>query len=689
MSFVPQRTLQEAVALAIEHQRAGRYAQAAEIWREVIVVEPSNGRILRLFGEAVIECGQLAQGADLLRRAIALSPELPIYNTLGHALLKLGRINDAIETFQAAVGRNPQDFLGYSNLGTVLLLDGRSDEAAAALRRAAELNSNDAASWSTLALALASCARIDEGIAAAQRAVQLEPESATALQALSSLLSNAGDLEAAERAARQAFGLAPDDPISNLNLGSVLLSRGADDEARPLVEKAVVLSPNYAEAQLLLGNLCCDLGEVDEAIGHYRQAIDAAPTKASLHSALLLPSLYRPIDSAALLKMHRDWERRCTGRFAAMRRPTENRRDPNRRLRIGYVSPDFREHPISYFFRPLIAAHDHQGFEIFCYSGAARHDQMTHRIMQHADRWHDIAALRDEHFIDLVRADEIDILVDLTLHTGGTRLQAMAARPAPIQMSYLGYCSTSGASYIDWRITDAILDPPGMTEAQHTERLLRLPGSFCCYQPPEQMGENAPSEDQPVTFASFNKLAKITDQQVVLWTQILQRVPESRLLIQASGADQASFQRRFTEMLAPNGIRADRVIFSGSQPLADYLQAIARVDVALDTFPFNGHTTTCHCMWMGVPVVSLYGTTPISRVGLSLLTQLRMAELAASEPARYVDIAVELACDSDRRHGMRRDLRERMRRSPLMDNRRLASELETTFRAVWVRWCAS
>jgi predicted O-linked N-acetylglucosamine transferase (SPINDLY family) len=686
---VPQRTLREAIALAIEHQRAGRYAQAAEIWPEVVAADPNNGPVLRLFGEALIACGRLAEGADLLRRAIALNPELPVYNTLGHTLLRLGRIDDAIEIFRAATQRNPQDFLGFTNLGTALMLDGRSDEAAVALRTATELNSDDAMSWSTLALALGSSRKFDEGIAAARKAVAVEPQAVSSLLALSALLAGAGELDAAESAARQAFALAPDHPGSAVNLGGVLLDRGAHDAAAELLEKAILLAPDFADAHINLGKLRRELGEIDAAISHYQRAIQLAAANPAAHSALLMALHYRPIDPAALLAAHRDWEQRYAAALTARRQPPGNWLDPGRRLRIGYVSSDFREHPIRYFVQPLIEAHDRRHFEIFCYSGAARHDNVTKQIMEHADHWQEIAGLRDQQFVDLVRDHEIDILIDLALHSGGGRLLAMAAQPAPIQMSYLGYCSTTGMSYIDWRITDDLVDPPGVTASYYTERLLCLPGGFCCYQPPVEAGPIARREDQRITFGSFNNLAKISEQQVLLWCQILQRVEDSRLFIQARGADQMSFQQRLTEMLAANGIRADRVEFHGSQPLADYLQAISHVDIALDTYPFNGHTTTCHCLWMGVPVVSFYGAMPVSRVGLGLLTQLQMTELVASEPARYVDIAVALAYDGERRLGLRRDLRERMRRSPLMDRRRLARELEDGFRTVWARWCDS
>jgi predicted O-linked N-acetylglucosamine transferase (SPINDLY family) len=344
---------------------------------------------------------------------------------------------------------------------------------------------------------------------------------------------------------------------------------------------------------------------------------------------------------------------------------------------------------VSYFFEPVLAAHDAAAFEVFCYSDAPVADAVTQRLRAQAGQWRDIAGLSDERVAALIRADRIDLLVDLAGHTARNRLLVFARRPAPVQATWLGYPNTTGLAAIDFRVTDAVSDPPGQTEAWHTEELVRLAGPFSCYAPP---AESPPVSPLPalaaghVTFGCLNNLAKLTPPTVALWAQLLGAVAGSRLLLKASGLADAETAARLRQEFAGQGIDPARLDLRGAgQSVARHLGVYHQVDVALDPFPYNGTTTTCEALWMGVPVVTLAGDAHVSRVGASLLTHLDLTACIAESPAAYVDRARGLAGDLARLAVLRAGLRERLRASPLCDGPGFTRQLEDAFRAMWRR----
>ena len=362
---------------------------------------------------------------------------------------------------------------------------------------------------------------------------------------------------------------------------------------------------------------------------------------------------------------------------------------PPRRLRLGYVSPDFVHHAVSYFFEPVLTARDPAAFEVFCYSDAPVADAVTQRLRAASDGWRDIAGLSDERVAELVRADRIDILVDLAGHTARNRLLVFARKPAPVQVTWLGYPNTTGLAAIDFRLTEAVSDPLGLTEAWHSEELVRLPGTFSCYAPPP---ESPPVNALPalaagqVTFGCFNNLAKVTPPALALWARVLREVAGSRLFLKSPGLADLETVARLREEFALHGIPADRLEFSGAElSVAAHLSLYHRVDVALDTFPYNGTTTTCEALWMGVPVVTLAGATHVSRVGASLLTHLGAPEWIGDAPEAYVARCRGLAADLPRLAVLRSGLRERMRGSPLCDAAGFTRGLEDALRAIWRR----
>jgi predicted O-linked N-acetylglucosamine transferase (SPINDLY family) len=361
---------------------------------------------------------------------------------------------------------------------------------------------------------------------------------------------------------------------------------------------------------------------------------------------------------------------------------------PARILRVGYVSPNFNDHAAAYFFASTLECHDPARVHVVCYSDTVRTDQYTDRIRSASAEWRDTGTLSHAELAELIRDDRIDILVDLSGHTEGNRLLAFARKPAPLQVTWNGYANTTGLATMDYRITDAMADPPGLTEHLHTERLLRMPEVYMAFEPPEMAPEVNPLpalDHGHVTFGSFNAVTKLTPAVVRTWSRILQCMPDARLLVATMPSEPSRL--RILAMFAQHGIDAHRIDVHGRLPRADFLALHNKADIALDPFPFHGTTTTCHSLWMGLPVVTLAGASHVSRVGVSLLSCVGMPQLVASTEDEYVEIAVRLAQDRDALRQIRLTLRQRMAASPLTDARRFAGNLETAFRGIWTEWC--
>jgi protein O-GlcNAc transferase len=362
-------------------------------------------------------------------------------------------------------------------------------------------------------------------------------------------------------------------------------------------------------------------------------------------------------------------------------------RDAERRLRVGYVSPDFREHPVTTFFEPVLAGHDREKFEVFCYSHPLRVDAVTERLRGMADQWREIGNLSDEQAVERIRADGVDVLVDLAGHTAGNRLGIFARRAAPVQVSYLGYIGTTGLPAMGHRVGDGVTEPAG-TEAFYTERVVRVEGPFACYRAPggaPDVGELPAGRNGFVTFGSFNALGKIPDDLLTLWAMILRAVPGSRLVMAAVGLGDPAAQRRIRGFFEGRQIAAERVEMQGFRALPEYLAMHQRVDILLDTFPVNGHTVSCHALYMGVPVVTMAGAAYASRLGASVLEAVGLTELVAANGEEYVLKAVGLAKDLVRLGGMRKSLRERM--GVVMDQAGIVGALEEGYRRMWREWC--
>ena len=341
----------------------------------------------------------------------------------------------------------------------------------------------------------------------------------------------------------------------------------------------------------------------------------------------------------------------------------------------------------------MLASHTHERFEIFCYSDVLAPDNVTERLQGYADRWHNIADMQDEEVAELVLKDGIDILVDLAGHTGNNRMLLFARKPAPVQVSWLGYPNTTGLSTMDYRFVDPYTDPHGLTDPFYTEKLLRLPESFLCYLPDENspdVGYLPETVSGHITFGSFNIFTKMTEEVLALWADILKNIPNARLLLKTKSFSDKQICAKVMKIFSQKGIYSERVELLGHQEhFLKHLSLYNRIDIGLDTFPYNGTTTTCEALWMGVPVITLAGNNHASRVGVSLLTNTGLEDLIAKTHDEYVDIAVNLAADTRRLQKLRRNLRPMMKNSPLTDAKRFTDNLENSYRHMWEMWCTS
>jgi protein O-GlcNAc transferase len=466
---------------------------------------------------------------------------------------------------------------------------------------------------------------------------------------------------------------------------------GRSDKMLETCDRAITFTPNDHEIATRIASAVMTQGRMADALSILRRALAQKPGPAA-HSALLFSMHYVPDASPEeIFAEHRRFAETYETPFLATRRPHENNPDPDRPLRIGYVSPDFRMHPVARFLYPVLARHDPGQFEVFCYSATPTVDARTLAFQKIAGpRWREIRRLTPDQSADLIRRDQIDILIDTTGHTGGFRLMLFARKPAPVEVTWLGYPDTTGLESMDYRITDAHADPPGLTWHLHSEKLLRLP-SFLCYEPPEHTPDVAPPpvlKNGHITFGSFNNFMKISPGTIETWAQILHSVKGSRLLLKHRSASDVEAREKFTGFFEKHGIARDRILMTAQMPShRRHLDSFREIDIALDPFPYNGTTTSCETLSMGVPMVTLAGTSHVARVGVSLLTQIGRTNWIASSRPDYVRIAVENARTPEKLARLRTELGPRMLASLLGDPVRFTSHLEIIYRRIWRDWC--
>jgi protein O-GlcNAc transferase len=501
-------------------------------------------------------------------------------------------------------------------------------------------------------------------------------------------LQQTGKMREAELLCRQILARDPNHAETLHLLGTIAYQAGHSDAALDLLRRSIAIKPNRTSAQSNLGSILKSKGMVSEAVAAYRKAIELSPEDASIDSNLVYTMLFDPdFDAQSLARELQRWNTAHAKPLARFIAPHTNDRNPDRKLRIGYVSPDLRDHVIGRNLLPMFRHHDREQFEIFCYAHVLGPDAMTEEFKQMSTSWRNIVKMPDEQLAKQIREDRIDILLDLALHMAKNRLLVFARKPAPVQATFAGYPGSTGLETIDYRLTDPYLDPPEMDESVYSEKSFRLPHSFWCYDP---LGANVPVSALPaqskgyVTFGCLSNFCKTNERVVTLWGQVLKSMDRSRLAILCPPGNH---RQRLLDWLARDGVTVDRVEFITHRPRFEYLAAYQHIDIGLDTLPYNGHSTSLDSFWMGVPVVTLAGKTVMGRAGVSQLMNLGSGELIAKTPEQFVQIATGLAKDLPRLADIRRTLRSRMEKSPLMDTIGFTRGIEAAYRQMWQNWC--
>jgi predicted O-linked N-acetylglucosamine transferase (SPINDLY family) len=676
-------------ALGIALQSAGRRPDAIRAYKRVLELRSDHADACNNLGSTFDQLGELEKAIASYQRSLELEPDrATTLNNLGSALFRSGRFEEAIAVCRRALERQPNFAAAFNNLGLAFTSSRRLDEAVDALCRAVTLRPDFAEAWYNLANALHKQAEFTEAVAAYRQALQLRSDWPEAHINLGNSLLALRKFDDAALSYSQALAVQPDNVDALNNLGSAQRDLGRVDEAIDSFRRCIALRPDFHVAYCNLGNALRDSGQIKAAIASYRRAVELCPTDTISHSNLAYAVHFDPgYDGAAILQENLRWNAMHAAQLRERSSVHLNERDPERRLRIGYIGADFRDHCQSLFTIPLLSRHDRVRFEIVCYANVPRPDSVTRQIMQYADQWRVIAGRSDQAVADEIRADAIDILVDLTMHMSNGRPLVLARKPAPVQVAYLAYPGTTGLAAVDCRLTDPYLDPAGDSDADYVERSFRLPETFWCYDPLTDRPSPGPLPAiaaGPITFGCLNNFSKVNATTVALWARVLNAVAGSRLLLLSPrGAHRAQVLDQFG--LAK--VEQSRIEFVEYRPRPEYLDLYRRIDVGLDSVPYNGHTTSLDSLWMGVPVVTRVGRTAVGRAGWSQLSNLGLSELAGSSDDEFVMIAAQLARDLPRLGQLRATLRTRMQRSPLMDAARFARHVESAYRQMWREWC--
>jgi predicted O-linked N-acetylglucosamine transferase (SPINDLY family) len=536
----------------------------------------------------------------------------------------------------------------------------------------------------------------EKGLELLLRAAKLLPESAEIQSDVGKLLAADRNFFPAIQRLELALSLDSGRAADYLCLAGAYGEIGRSDKMLETCDRAMTFAADQgstAEIATRIAGAMMTQGRMSDALAILRRALDQKRGP-DMHSALLFSMHYLPDASPEeIFDEHRRFAAAYETPLLAAQPRHLHHPDPDRPLRIGYVSPDFKMHPVAQFLYPVLARHDREQFEVFCYSATPTVDARTLAFRKIAGpRWRDIRRLTRDQSAELIRHDAIDILVDTTGHTGGSQLMVFARKPAPVQLTWLGYPDTTGLESMDYRITDACADPPGTTEHLHSERLLRLP-SFLCYEPPEHAPVVAPPpvlKNGYITFGSFNNFMKISSQTIETWAQILHSVEGAKLLLKHRGASDILARETFPAFFEKYGIHRDRILITAQMPAHNlHLDSFREIDIALDPFPYNGTATSCETLAMGVPMISLAGTTHVARVGVSLLTQVGLTDWIAGSRDEYVRIAVENARSPEKLSQLRHELRPRMLASELGDPVRFTSHIESAYRRIWHGWCSA
>jgi predicted O-linked N-acetylglucosamine transferase (SPINDLY family) len=683
-------SISDALRRVRAHLMAGQWAEAEAICRAIIASASEEHEAHLLLGAALQMAGRFAEAEAACRQALDRCPTSAVaWTDLAVALGAQGRLTEAEAAYRQALELDPSQPAATFNLGRILHRQNRLAEAEAAYSRAVDLQPGYTKAEYNRAIVYQEFGRYEEAEAEYRRILATAPRFAPAANNLGNLLRDQSRTAEAVACYRHALEVAPAHFHAQVNLGLALCDSDRLSEAEGVFLDALQLHPNTFEPLAGLGQVYRAAGQLDQAEHWLRRALEVRPDSADASSSLLFSRQYRPgVTAEELARLHGEWDARCAQPLRALWRPHENDFQPDRPLRVGFISADLAEHPVGHMLIGVLESL--AGLcRTTCYYDRPRRDPLVARFRAAAGAWREVYAWSDERLADQVRDDRIDILFDLAGHSGDHRLLVFARKPAPLQATWIGYPGTTGLRAMDYIVADRHQIPEG-EEPHYSESVLRLPDSYVALGPVDDAGPVGPlpaATTGRVTLASFSNPLKIAPQVVGLWSRVLARIPGSRMLLKYPGLDDRLAADRLRRDFAVHGISADRVQIEGRAPRADLLAAYNRVDIALDTFPYSGGLTTFEALWMGVPVVTWPGRTFAGRHALSYLSTAGLGELVAGDESDYVERVAALATDLARLAGLRETLRSRVAASPLCDPARLAGHLMELLREAWRRCC--
>jgi protein O-GlcNAc transferase len=688
----------ESFQLALNLLRENRFAEMVQVCKEIVAVEPDHYRAFHGIGLGMHRLGQSDEGLYYIRTALVLNPEyFEAHLNLGNILRDLGRQDEALDCYRIAWKIRPDSPLVNFNLANCLCDLQSFAEANECYSRAIALDP----SYRDPYLGRARLFMLTKDFASASadyRAIlTLNPDHCEAQYNLGICLAELGCHEEAVSCFRNAITIDPDKKDAHLALGNYLSEKaehgdpsGLDDAVTSYL-KVLSLNPADGDTRTRLGLMLLVQGKIDEALNEFREAIQYCPEMITTHSCYLLSLQYHPAPTLReLFEVSISWWQRFAEKIPKIT-SHGNIPDPDRPLRIGYVSADFKRHPVGFHLMPVIYNHSAENYQVYCYSNYGTDDIYTDRLRSYADEWRNIVDMPDEAVQDMIIKDGIDILVDLSGHTGGNRLLLFARKPAPVQATWLGYFFSTGLREIDYIVMDDCAVLPG-EDCWFSEKVIRLSKTRFCYEPIPYAPEvsSLPAlKNGYITFGSFNNLAKVTSPVIQLWAKVLNAVPDSRLLLKSPAFQNSGSRERFIQQFADAGIAGDRLVLRGQSAHIDMLAEYGDMDIAVDPFPFNGGITSCEAMWMGVPVLTLTGSRPIARQTTGFLRTIGLTDFIASNEDEYCALACRWADNIRELDMIRSNLRKKMKDSLLCDGKTFSAHLESAYREMWRTWCKS
>jgi len=665
-------------------QKQKDFETAESSFRKALAISPDLPPGWFNLGNLLRDQGALDEAEVCYRKTIELAPKFPrAYTNLGNILRKGERCSEAVDQHLLARQLDPGNADICLNLGNALTDLNRFSEAATRLREGLTLSPRHEQIQLALGRLLILMGKESEAIQFWLELLNTDPHHADALLNLGILYFQLKDNDKAVMFLRKAARQAPARLDVMSQLGFTLTELGQISEAQQIAEKLVTDHPDAVRTHMLLGFVAVQDARIADGLEAFAKIRELDPGDGIGVSNACFGSLYADFHNATqVTQIHRDMSARVVEAVHAQPIKARQQED-GERIRIGYLSPDFRSHPVGFFLEPILQNHDRNGFELFGYGIQSSIDDMGRSLIAHLDHWHHCASWSDARLIEQIRSDQLDILVDLGGYTANCKMNVLARRVAPVQVIYLGYPCTTGMPEMDYIIGDHQLIPPGL-ESLYTERPARLDTSFLCFQPRPNLPQVAPLPSQTngyVTFGSYSNLPKLSDRCIRLWAEVLKATPTSRLLLKAMAFSDTDTRERVWDRFCAVGINKERVSLSGPTiPIQKFMAEYGRIDIALDTVPYNGGTTTCDALWMGVPVVSLSGQHFYERMGASILTTLGRPDWVANDEPAYVGIATRLASDIEDLNKVRQKLRMQMQSSVLCDGVNFTRGLERQYR---------